>query len=1316
MSRIEGMTIQGVRSFRPLIREQITFNTPLTLIVGYNGSGKTTVIECLKYATTGELPPNTKMTGAFVHDPKLTQQVETPAAVVLKFRATDGARYVINRKFKATLLKSGARKFGTIGTSVREQAANGELTTTSDKLSDVDAMVPSYLGVSPAILEYVIFCHQDEALWPMSEPSALKKKFDEIFDAQKYTKAIDELKVVRKKQGEDLRRLKVEHKHNEDDKDKGQKNQRLCQKLTAEIEEYREKVGEIDKEVADLRQKERASREEANEFLSIMNDLKYNTDQYNFRLSNVEELRESIDMMTEEDDELQRALEQYESRLGRLQADIDQKSSDYRGLQGEVNKAENDLNLKLGEKGRLQSDKDKYERQLHTRVEMIQAAARTHEIRGFDGDLNDEQVQLFNGKIQGIFNSKKKEHEQLQGRMSQEADAANKGISELENAKNAKASERTFAKQKKAENDRKVKRLQTEMDSVKCDEVLIDRLESDRVSLNDRYQQAQAGLASNDWDEKIRETQKELRELEQQGDDLNSELVNCTRLASELAQLDLRKTEARDREASLNNLTARWSKMLDEQVRSGWEHGSLEADFKAKFTARTAVLNEKKEACDQLQQKLKQVDYKLSEASRQHQRLADGKTSSEKAVLDVLKETVEDASAVSIDAYEEELEDLEANKMELEKDLSLFDHMKSYWTQAQTCLQTKNKCHMCDRPFDEDRAKSKLVAKITKHLNDESKAELEQEFRDVDKKLERLRAVRPKHDTALRLGKELPASEKAIDEAKREREDILAKLEVADKHRREASEKSEALQSVSSVVSEITQLFRAITDAKEQIEQLERSQRQSGGSTRTPGEVDEARTICMEETRKVKKRLDNMSADRQRSRDLVSSLELESSRLDGKIAQAKQLMDKKRDLSDEIKALREDNHTQDARISEIDAQLADLQPRIDAARAQRDDALATGRKKAERIAEERDTVARTLNQLKIIEDDIQDYLDRGGESNLASIERSIQNFQQSLTRLKGEMEELMKRINSEKEELSQGDWKKKNIRDNLKFRENVGVVEKLAEKVKHLESENAEQDYDRLIAEAKKYERRINVLAAERSETIGKSRATDNNLNQQIELFEQEYRGAEEKFRESGIKLSTTQGVIDDLATFGDSLDKAIMQFHSIKMEEINRIAGDLWRATYQGTDVDTIAIRSENDTSPSTSARRSYKYRVIMVKRDTEMDMRGRCSAGQKVLASIIIRLALAESFGVNCGVIALDEPTTNLDSDNIRSLAQSLHGIIRARQAQANFQLIVITHDEEFLRYMRCSDFCDSFFRVKRDENQCSTITKENISMITE
>lgn len=86
------------------------------------------------------------------------------------------------------------------------------------------------------------------------------------------------------------------------------------------------------------------------------------------------------------------------------------------------------------------------------------------------------------------------------------------------------------------------------------------------------------------------------------------------------------------------------------------------------------------------------------------------------------------------------------------------------------------------------------------------------------------------------------------------------------------------------------------------------------------------------------------------------------------------------------------------------------------------------------------------------------------------------------------------------------------------------------------------------------------------------------------------------------------------------------------------------------------------------------------MLKGDAELDMRGRCSAGQKVLSSIVIRLALAETFCVSTGVLALDEPTTNLDLPNKKGLAQALAKVIELR-AGVNLQLIVITHDEEFV-----------------------------------
>lgn len=39
-----------------------------------------------------------------------------------------------------------------------------------------------------AVLDNVIFVHQEESLWPLADGATIKKKFDEIFAATKYTK------------------------------------------------------------------------------------------------------------------------------------------------------------------------------------------------------------------------------------------------------------------------------------------------------------------------------------------------------------------------------------------------------------------------------------------------------------------------------------------------------------------------------------------------------------------------------------------------------------------------------------------------------------------------------------------------------------------------------------------------------------------------------------------------------------------------------------------------------------------------------------------------------------------------------------------------------------------------------------------------------------------------------------------------------------------------------------------------------------------------------------------------------------------------
>ena len=84
------------------------------------------------------------------------------------------------------------------------------------------------------------------------------------------------------------------------------------------------------------------------------------------------------------------------------------------------------------------------------------------------------------------------------------------------------------------------------------------------------------------------------------------------------------------------------------------------------------------------------------------------------------------------------------------------------------------------------------------------------------------------------------------------------------------------------------------------------------------------------------------------------------------------------------------------------------------------------------------------------------------------------------------------------------------------------------------------------------------------------------------------------------------------------------------------------------------------------------------------------------------------------NCGIIALDEPTTNLDRENIESLANALTEIVNKRSGQRNFQLVVITHDEEFIELLsRCGQI-QYYQEVSRNSKGLSEVRKRPVNAL--
>lgn len=1229
------------------------------------------------------------------------------AQVKLQFRSINDRQHVATRSVQLTVKKT-TRSQKTLDCSL-VVVNNGERTTTSTRQAQLDEMIPERLGVSPAILDAVIFCHQDESLWPLSEPSALKKRFDEIFEALKYTKAIENLKVLRKKQVEELGKLQNDEAHNKVNKDRGERAEKRMTGLQGEIESAREKCETLTVEMQETQDLIRQKHEQANSFLQVVQNLNNKREQLEYRQDAVDELRRTIDELQDDDATLERSFIQYEESMHRLQQESIDNKSQYDQLQRELVRHRHNQSSKLAEQGKHQSDKDKYERQLKSRMEMIQDAARLHGFRGYDDDLSDQQIKSFNERVQKLLNEKKRDLERLQKENASELDEATSVITELEGRKAARTQDRVSAKQRMGAIEKRTQVLQNESSLIDVDEGAKAILDGQLNELDDSFERVRQDFEKSNWDQQISDENTKQWQLESENEKFGRELVECTRLASERAQLDYRKKEMVDRKRKLETLTDTWKPKLTAALGTDWQPDSLESQFQSIQSRQSKRHQEAQKSRDLTRHKQQKIEFKLKNAKDVCEKKSQEYTKCKQDVLSALQQVRDNAI---IEDYLDEVSAVEQQAEDLRNELSLFDALVDYYNKCKRLLESKKKCLLCDRHFDDSQSSAldRLSKKIEKGLDPRGKVDVEKDLKEIMGSLETLRAVRSSYDTSQRLSAELPALREECKMVESEFDVLERQLEEQESIVTVEEGKLRDLDDLSKTVSSISQAIKDIKEAETHVDRI-MSQQSSSGVTRSAEEIHELQAGLGEQLRVVKNRISKLTGDRQRMKDQMNSLELEKSELRNKVGRAVGQLEKKKDLQNQIQSLKDDHSHQRESIQRADEELEKVEPSISTARSLRDETLQRGRSKEQAIANERDTIVNSIGEIKMVDGEIQNYLDRGGPSNLASNERAIATLDTAIRTTEQEIADLTIRANKLKQDLDSGDRKKKNINDNINYRKHLRTLEVLRRDIAGLEDRNAHEDYERLQSEARSLENQSNRLLAERGSVMGTMKTKDEELDRLLQEWEMDYKDAKPKYRESHIRVETTKAAIEDLAQCGSALDKAVMQFHSMKMAEVNRIAGELWQSTYQGTDIDTILIRSDNEAS---AGKRNYNYRLCMVKQDTEMDMRGRCSAGQKVLASIVIRLALAESFGVNCGLIALDEPTTNLDRDNIKSLAESLHAIIRQRQAQSNFQLIVITHDEEFLRHMRCSDFCDSFFRVRRDERQNSVISRESITKI--
>lgn len=1202
---------------------------------------------------------------------------------------------------------------------------DGERIVISSRVAELDTIMPQYLGVSEAVLDNVIFCHQEESLWPMSEPGTLKKKFDEIFEAMKYTKAIDNIRNMKKNRGGDhLKLLKNEEANQKANKDRGQRLKKEQLDLAREIEDLREREKALTREMEEANADAKEKRIQANKALGIVDELKTKTQRAEYLQENVDRLRTNLDVLQEDNAQLESILAQHEQGMAQYHEREEEYQVQYQELQQTIAKSRRQLSERQAEKGQHQAEKDNYERQVELRAQLVKEAAHRHTMRGYDGDLDDHQIREFVDRMQKLSRDKDRELERIMEATIDETRETQNVLTELEGRRFTRTQDKVNARKAIEENDKKSRTKQRDVDSINIDEGAKAALEASRKDVQDRLSRMSDEYEAAAWDENLQTENNHLRELDDEAERLSGEAVQSGKLAQDRAQLDFIKKELDDQQRSLTTMTSTYGGRLSSIIGPDWSVRNLEREFEAVADQNSRALDDAKKQQEGTSRELSEVEYKLKSIREDIRKKREDMKDCLNAVLNSI--IIDGKALTSVDDYLGELDTLQNDRNIVKGDIDNFTHLTKYYNQCLDTVQKHDKCQLCNRKFTEQRERSAALGKIRQKLAEDARDTLVGEFQTLDEQLKAATAVRVQYDIYNKLfGNELPVLEKDLKMAEDRKHNLL---HIIDQQDSLVGQKESAKRDVEALAKTVNSIMRYDSEISKHEADIDRlsSQQKLSGNTMTAGEIKEKQSACMERLRSLKTKINKMNSDKDQAKTSMSTLEIELSNLSGKLNTAQYQLEKKQGLTSQLDELRDHSSQLRDDIQRADVDLESLVPQFAKAKAQHEDTQQRGRAKEKEIRVEKDRLADTVNKFKLVEDAINRYIEEGRAANLAACQRAIKTLEQEQKRIDGEMLVVTKEANELKKRIGDSDRIKRSILDNLSFRKSLRDLDVVKEEIAELESRNVTDDYEQLAREVRDAERRAQIALGKRGPVMGQIASKDEEVDRSVKRWEIEYKNAAQKYREARAQVQTTEAAIQDLGKYGDALESAIMKYHSLKMEEINRIAGELWQETYQGTDIDTIMIRSENE---SPTARKNYSYRVVMVKQDAEMDMRGRCSAGQKVLASIIIRLALSECFGVNCGVspsliivtnftnrtlkiIALDEPTTNLDQDNIKALAESLHKLIQARKQQRNFQLLVITHDEEFLKAMRSTEFADTYWRVSRDEKQKSTIERQSLA----
>ena len=755
------------------------------------------------------------------------------------------------------------------GTMTRKKQGQEASVSISSKCADINADMLNSLGVSKPILNYVIFCHQEDSNWPLDVGSKVKERFDEIFNSVKYKNVLKNVKDVRKKEMDEAKIEKNNAAHYESDKkyaDQKRKDMRRKQKEAEQLQTDIERIGEelrpLREQLLEVQEQEKGFSENQRLLAEATTSLEHCRKERGELEGSVGEvlpaattdlqIRERIEGVDQEKNSKVQEVKKIERKKGDMDEDI--------------RKVEAKSQKNAAVIGKAVTEQENFRKQERERGEVLETAGQELAFGEGEGDLLTEL---------------KNEHSRIQTQIAVLKTDFKKKEQELEEQVDE-------IKARKAGLEEKKKRGQGDMMVHKKEIAQLKRTLNDLAGSSEKLERIK-----KEWEEGDRKLGEERERFDlvelQEEVDREKETVGSLE-----GQEDVLKVEAREMEEQegarkkiehikedigvkaerLNRVLGKRSEQMTKMFGTVPKPNKLRAEYKK-------LLESTEEKMKELEQQRKSrevaIDTKSSAKAELKRELE--KKSSRRLELESKCSDVIDTSGDLEEEIQETKESLEAARRELQvKEAGKFVYKEQVEMLRRSSAPP---CPTCNREL----GRKGEAEEVIQGLEEQTRAipakvrSLEAKVVKQSGRLEALHSIRPDLQMLKQLGQEVQEAELKMKQLEKAVKGLRTELEVEEGEYATTEELVLELREVGEDVQVVDSLRREVEQLEEKLSELGGEVREGGAGARSLDSVRREAEVVSRKLRSARANLTSCQETVSRQSSLINRLEARQNRL-----------------------------------------------------------------------------------------------------------------------------------------------------------------------------------------------------------------------------------------------------------------------------------------------------------------------------------------------------------------------------------------------------------------------------------------------------